>query len=137
MCPRHHGRAAPLLGPGSIAERGVAAADADRVHLAGGAEGLVASRGDQTRGRGGAGLAVHDSCDTEQGLSVWGEHFTAGLVLQSSCKPSLHPQSTAGAQGRHLSGDRTNSPRLPERRRRSARDFSVVRFWLEPKILQT
>lgn len=68
MCPRHHGRIPPLLGPGSIAERGVAAADADRVHLARRAEGLVASGGDQARCRGGAGLAVHDSCDTEQGL---------------------------------------------------------------------
>lgn len=68
MCPWHHGRAPPLLGPGSIAEWSVAAADADGVDLARGAEGLVAGGGDQTRGRGGTGLAVHDSCDTQQGL---------------------------------------------------------------------
>lgn len=81
MCPRHHGRAPPLLGAGSIAEWSVAAADADGVHLARGAEGLVAGGGDQTRGRGGTGLAVHDSCDTQKRVTP----FEGSNIQQDSC----------------------------------------------------
>lgn len=46
---------------GAIAERRVAAGDADRVEFAG-AELLVARGGDETRPRRGARLAVVDSC---------------------------------------------------------------------------
>lgn len=70
MCLGHHGRVPPPLGPGSIAEGSVAAADADGVDLARGAEGLVAGGGDQTRCRGGTGLAVHDPCGTETGVTL-------------------------------------------------------------------
>lgn len=114
MCPGHRSRVAPLLGAGSIAERGVAAADADGVDLARGAEGLVAGGGDQARGRGGAGLAVHDPCDTQQGLlRLRGTPHSGIPALRQLPSQLSVPHSTAGAQDRHPSSDRTNSPALP------------------------
>lgn len=110
MCPGHRSRTAPLLGAGSIAEGSVAAADADGVDLARGAEGLVAGGGDQARGRGGAGLAVHDPCDTQQGLLRLRGTPHSRIPAQKQLQSQLSvPQSTAGAQDRHPSSDRTNS----------------------------
>ena len=62
--PKGWGRT-PFLGPGPVAQRGVAAADAHGVQSPRGAERLVPGRGDEAGRRRRARLAVQDPCNTE------------------------------------------------------------------------
>lgn len=112
VCPRCHARVAPLLGPGPVAERSVAAADTNRVHLPWRAEGLVPGGGYQTRCRRRAGFAIHDSCDTEQRLlSLMGTPFcfTTQFMLENCGKTGSGFQSSAGDGESHLGWATANS----------------------------